>query len=220
MDFMGVIFDLDGTLLHTIEDIAAAANAMFIRNGLPTHGVDYYLKWIGSGAVRFIEQALGRPVESEELMRYVADFKETYSQNLNKRTTIYDGIPEVLDHMVERGIRMAVLSNKPHLMTVQVTGHYLSAWPFKPVFGQRDEVPRKPDPAAAYEIAGIMELEPRELLFVGDSENDIQTAVAAGMIPVGVNWGYGQPDISRVRSRAWQIDKPVELLDIISHVSD
>jgi len=220
MDFRGVIFDLDGTLVHTIEDIAAAANAMFARNGLPVHGVDYYLKWIGSGAVRLIEQALGRPVQERELMQFVKEFKETYSQNLNMRSTVYDGIPEVLDHMVERGIKMAVLSNKPHLLTLRVTGHYLSAWPFEPVLGQRDEVPRKPDPAAAYEIAGIMELEPRQLLFVGDSENDILTAVAAGMVPVGVNWGYGQPDISGVRSLAWQINKPVELLDIISNVSD
>jgi phosphoglycolate phosphatase len=220
MDFRGIIFDLDGTLVHTIGDIAGAANAMFALNGLPTHEMDYYLKWIGSGAVRFIEQALGRPAEAGELMQYVAEFKEIYSQNLNNESCVYDGIPEVLDHMVERGIKMAVLSNKPHFLTLQVTGHYLSAWPFEPVFGQRDEVPRKPDPAAAYEIAGIMGLEPRELLFVGDSENDILTAVAAGMIPVGVKWGYGQPDISGVSSRAWQINKPVELLDIISNVSD
>jgi phosphoglycolate phosphatase len=216
MEIKGVIFDLDGTLVHTIEDIAGAANVMFTRNGLPSHGIDYYLKWIGSGAVRFIEQALGREVETGQLMEYVAQFKEIYSQNLHHKSRVYEGVPAVLDRLVVQGLKMAVLSNKPHRMTQQVTAHYLSAWPFNPVFGQREEVPRKPDPSAAFEIADIMSLEPQQFLFVGDSENDILTAEAAGMVPVGVTWGYGNPDISRVIGKAWCIQKPSELLDLLS----
>jgi phosphoglycolate phosphatase len=215
MKIEGVIFDLDGTLVHTIEDIAAAANRMFTRNGMPEHGVDYYLRWIGSGAVRFIQQALGREVSTQELMQYVAEFKEIYSKNLHVRSRVYDGIPEVLDKLHSQGIKMAVLSNKPHLMTLKVTGYYLSKWPMHPVFGQRDEVPRKPDPAAAIEIASILEIEPGHILFVGDSENDVLTATASGMIPVGVSWGYGDPDVSRAGERSWKIDRPQDLLDII-----
>ncbi len=211
----GVIFDLDGTLVHTIEDIAAAANVMFTRNGMPGHGVDYYLKWIGSGAIRFIEQALGRPVERDQLMRYVTEFKEIYSGNLNHHSRVYEGIPEVLDTLSSRGIRLALLSNKPHPMTLKVAAHYLSRWPFHPVLGQRDEVPRKPDPAAAFEIAASMGFDPGSILFVGDSDNDILTAVAAGMVPVGVNWGYGDPDIESVRGDAWRISQPEELLELI-----
>lgn len=211
----GVIFDLDGTLVHTIEDIAAAANVMFTRNGMPVHGVDYYLQWIGSGAIRFIEQALGKPVEKEQLMEYVTEFKEIYSENLHHRSRVYDGIPEVLDAFSEKGIKMGILSNKPHAMTLQVARHYLSEWPFQPVFGQREEVPRKPDPAAAYEMADIMGIDPGSMLFIGDSENDILTAVAAGMVPVGVSWGYGHPDITRVEGRAWSVGQPAELLACI-----
>lgn len=213
--FKGVIFDLDGTLVHTIEDIAAAANVMFTRNGMPGHGVDYYLQWIGSGAVRFIELALGKPVDQEQLMRYVAEFKTIYSENLHHQSRVYDGIPEVLDAFSDRGLKMAVLSNKPHPMTLKVAHHYLSEWPFHPVFGQREEVPRKPDPAAAFEIAGVMGIDPGSILFIGDSENDIQTAVAAGMVPVGVTWGYGHPDITGVEGRAWSVGQPSELLAII-----
>ncbi|MGW8314064.1 MAG: HAD family hydrolase [Bacteroidales bacterium] len=210
--FEGAIFDLDGTLVHTIEDIAAAANMMFTRNGMSVHGVDYYLQWIGSGAVRFIEQALGKQVEREELMQYVSEFKEIYSENLHDKSRIFEGIPDVLDAFAERGIKLALLSNKPHAMTVKVADHYLSRWTFHPVLGQREEVPRKPDPAAALEIAGIMGADPGNILFVGDSENDILTAVAAGMMPVGVTWGYGRPDISRVVGRAWTVNHPSELL--------
>lgn len=215
MKIEGVIFDLDGTLVHTIEDIAAAANVMFERNGLPVHGVEYYLRWIGSGAIRFIEQALDARVDRQQLMVYVAQFKEIYSENLHKHSRIYKGIPEVLDRLVSRGMKVAVLSNKPHPMTIQVCRHYLSKWPFHPVFGQREEVPRKPDPAGALEISSILGIEPGHLLFVGDSENDILTAVAGGMLPVGVRWGYGNPDISGVDGRAWQIGHPSELLELL-----
>jgi phosphoglycolate phosphatase len=216
MKIKGVIFDLDGTLVHTIEDIAGAANVMFTRNGLPAHGVDYYLKWIGSGAVKFIEQALGKAVEQEQLMRYVAEFKQIYSNNLHHQSRVYDGIPEVLDQMVSRGFKLAILSNKPHAMTLQVVQFYLSTWPFRPVYGQREEVPRKPDPAGAFEIAEAIRLDPGQILFVGDSENDVLTAVAAGMPLVGVTWGYGNPDISAVNGDAWSIGHPSELMALIN----
>jgi phosphoglycolate phosphatase len=219
MKIKAVIFDLDGTLVHTIEDIAAAANVMFEQNGLSSHGVDYYLKWIGSGAVRFIELALGKEVEHAQLMEYVAQFKQIYSQNLNNLSRLYSGIPELLDQLAGSGVKLSLLSNKPHPMTLQVAAHYLAEWPFYPVFGQREEVPRKPDPAAALEIAAMLDMEPGQFLFVGDSENDILTAVAAGMLPVGVTWGYGDPDITHVEGPAWTIRHPSDLLDLIHSTS-
>jgi len=216
MDIRGIIFDLDGTLVHTIEDIAGAANEMFRRNGLPLHGVPYYLQYIGSGAVRFIEKALGEGVDHGKLMDYVAEFKEIYRENLHDRSRVYEGIPEVLDQIVEQGIKISVLSNKPHLLTLKVCDFYLSRWPFEPVLGQREEVPRKPDPAAALEIAAIMGLEPGKILFVGDSDNDILTARAAGMIPQGVTWGYGRLVNEPLEGMGMLIAEPAELLTIIS----
>lgn len=216
MKIDGVIFDLDGTLIHTIEDIAGAANEMFARRGLPEHGLDYYLKWIGSGAVKFIERAYGKPVDEELLLTFVTEFKEIYSENLHTKSRVYTGIPELLDELVSKGIKMSVLSNKPHELTKRVCAYYLSDWPLDPVLGQRVEVPRKPDPAAAFEIAEKWGLAPENILFVGDSDNDIHTAQAAGMHPMAVSWGYGRLLENPVNGMGDLIANPSDILEIIS----
>jgi phosphoglycolate phosphatase len=215
MKIEGVIFDLDGTLIDTIEDIAGAANTMFRGHGLPEYEPSHYLKWVGSGAVRLIEQAHGAPVSQEQLMTYVAEFKEIYASRLHDRSHVYTGIPEILDALTGTGIRISILSNKPHHLTRKVAEFYLSRWPFEPVLGQRDGVPRKPDPAAAFEIAGILNILPERILFVGDSQNDMLTARAAGMVPLAVSWGYGSPDIEAGNAAYRMIDQPGELLDLI-----
>lgn len=216
MEIRGIIFDLDGTLVHTIEDIAGAANEMFRRHGLPVHEVPYYLQWIGSGAVRFIERAMGEEVDHHHLMDYVAEFKEIYSHNLHDKSRLYDGIAGMLDQVVDQGIKIAVLSNKPHPLTLKVCDFYLSDWPFHPIFGQRDDIPRKPDPAAALEIASIMGMEPGRIMLVGDSDNDMLTAKSAGMIPQGVTWGYGRLEREPVEGMGRLIEEPVELLHVLS----
>lgn len=216
MRIEGVIFDLDGTLVNTIEDIAGAANVLFSRHGLPEHDIAYYLKWIGNGAVKFIERAHGEPVSKEQLRAYVSEFKEIYAGNLHDRSRVYEGIPEVLNALVEQGIKISVLSNKPHLLTLEVCNFYLSAWPFDPVLGQREEVARKPDPAAAFEIADHMGIVPEKILFVGDSDNDILTARAAGMHPLGVSWGYGRLLDNPIEGMGTLAEKPSEILDFIS----
>jgi phosphoglycolate phosphatase len=215
MRIEGVIFDLDGTLVHTIEDIAGAANVLFARHGLPEHDIEYYLNWIGSGAVKFIERAHGKPVGKEQLRAYVNEFKEIYAGNLHDKSRVYDGIPEVLNELVERKIKISVLSNKPHLLTKEVCDFYLSDWAFNPVLGQREEVPRKPDPAAAFEIAESMDIVPERILFVGDSDNDILTAQAAGMKPLGVSWGYGRLVNNPIEGMGKLADKPAEILSVI-----
>lgn len=215
MKVEGIIFDLDGTLVHTIEDIAGAANVLFERHGLPQHGIDYYLNWIGNGAVKFIERAHGEPVSREQLIAYVNEFKEIYEGNLHDKSRVYDDVPELLDTLVAKGIQISILSNKPDELTRKVVEYYLSDWPLVPVFGQRKEVPRKPDPAAAFEMAEMMDLDPSEILFVGDSDNDILTAQAAGMKPVGVSWGYGRLVSKPVDGSYPMIEAPLELLNLI-----
>jgi phosphoglycolate phosphatase len=216
MKIEGIIFDLDGTLIHTIEDIAGAANKMFARHGLPEHGVDYYLKWIGSGAVKFIERAHGEPVSQEQLKAYVSEFKEIYAANLHDKSRVYKGIAELLDELVSRGIKISVLSNKPHKMTQEVIAFYLSSWPFDPVLGQREEVPRKPDPAGAAEIAEAWQMAPEKILFVGDSDIDILTAQAAGMQARGVSWGYGRLVQNPVNGMGDLLENPADILESIS----
>ena len=216
MQIEGVIFDLDGTLVHTIEDIAGAANVLFARHGLPEHDIEYYLNWIGNGAVKFIERAHGKPVDKEQLRAYVNEFKEIYAGNLHDKSRVYDGIPEVLNELLERRIKISVLSNKPHLLTKEVCDFYLSDWPFDPVLGQREEVQRKPDPAAAFESAEYLDIAPERILFVGDSDNDILTAQAAGMNALGVSWGYGRLLNNPIEGMGKLAHKPVDILSVIS----
>ena len=219
MDIEGVIFDLDGTLVDTIEDIAGSVNEMFSRNGLPVHEVSRYLEWVGSGATRLVQQAHGGILEEVNLRKYVTEFKEIYSKNLHHRSRVYDGVTGVLDVLAGEGVRLAILSNKPHLLTRKVVSHYLSRWPFHPVLGQRDDVPRKPDPAGALEISALLGLDPARILFAGDSQNDMLTARAAGMIPLGVSWGYGGLGTGEEKQDYTVINRPSELLSFIKNQS-
>ena len=216
MKIEGVIFDLDGTLIHTIEDIAGAANMLFAKHGLPEHDIEYYLKWIGNGAVKFIERAYGRPVSEKQLRAYVSEFKEIHAENLHNKSRVYESVPEMLDELVDRGLKISVLSNKPHLLTREVCDFYLNQWPFDPVLGQREEVRRKPDPAAAFEIAEGWGIAPEKILFVGDSDNDILTAQAAGMMPLGVSWGYGRLLNNPIEGMGTLAEKPEEILKFVS----
>lgn len=214
MNIEGVIFDLDGTLVHTIEDIADAANTMFKQYGLPVHQEADYLRWIGNGAAKLIESALSADHDPEQLQSYLTTFKEIYSKNLHSKSRLYDGIPGMLDELTSRGIKISILSNKPHHLTEQVAGYYLSDWPFISIFGQREDVPRKPDPSAAIEIAGVMNIDPERIMLVGDSQYDLKTAMAADMIPVGVTWGYGKLDIPELEGAIKYISHPAELIQL------
>ena len=214
MGIKGVIFDLDGTLVHTIEDIGDAANVMLARHGMPQHTTADYLRWIGNGAARLIELALGPDADKTLFDYQLTEFKEIYGDNLHNKSRLYDGIAMVLDEYTAAGVKLSILSNKPHYLTRQVVDYYLSDWEFTPVFGQRESVPRKPDPAAAFEIADTLGLTSEYILFVGDSRGDLTTAEAAGMVPVGVTWGYGR--LAGIpRNGQVIIDQPHELLSLI-----
>ena len=215
MKIEAVIFDLDGTLVNTIEDLADSTNMLLTRYDYEPRTVDEYIRFIGNGALKFIENAMEGIVDQERIPVYVKEFKEIYGDNLHNKSCVYEGIDRVLDAYQEAGVRMAILSNKPHHLTLKVVEHYLSAWKFKAVFGQRDQVPRKPDPAAANEISAILGVPAEATLFVGDSRGDMLTADAAGMIPVGVNWGYGKPGDEIINDRQMTLDQPEELIKII-----
>lgn len=213
MQIKGIIFDLDGTLLHTIEDIAAAANELFRRHGLEQRPLVFYLKLIGNGAKRFIRDAMGGVVEEQLLLERLLEFKEIYEEGIHDKSRIYDGVPALLDQLSERGVKMAVLSNKPHQLTRKACAHFFSSWPLDPVFGQREEIPRKPDPAAAIEIAEIWDLKAEEILFIGDSDNDLLTAAAAGMKALAATWGYGRLTCGEPMDDLQLIGTPSEVLD-------
>jgi phosphoglycolate phosphatase len=215
-----VVFDLDGTLLDTLEDIAAAGNAALARVGAPPHPAADFRQFIGEGVNRLFEQSL--PPEQQDLTtiaRCAAAFQETYAQEWNQRSTPYPGIPELLDALTERGIKLAVLSNKPHDFTAACVKHYLAAWRFAAVLGPQAGVPRKPDPAGALRILHELHAHPEQCLYVGDTGIDMQTACAAGLYAVGVSWGFRPVEELRGSGADIVLDAPGELLSLVTTVS-
>lgn len=216
--FEAVIFDLDGTLLDTLEDLAAAANRMLDSNGYPSHPIDAYRHFVGNGAAMLVHRALPRAAISKETeKKCLTAFLDDYRQNWRDRTRPYPGITDMLDELTAREIRMAVLSNKPHEITVQCVNHFFSRWSFETVLGQRPQVPKKPDPAGALETARLMDLSPSAFIYMGDTSIDMKTARAAGMFAMGVRWGFRPADELQSGGARMLIDQP---LDIITRLAE
>ena len=213
-----VIFDLDGTLVDTLGDIAAATNHVLVGEGYPVHAIEAYRDFVGEGVRRLIEQALpmSRAGHSEALVaRTLALFQHRYQANLVVKTAPYDGIRILLSRLEARAIPIAVLSNKPHALTQQVVRELFPKTAFEVVYGQRQGISRKPDPVAALEIAELLGIPPARCAFVGDTIVDVETAVAAAMIPIGVSWGYQKPARLMAKGAHQVITHPRALLDLL-----
>ncbi len=216
MTYKAVLFDLDGTLLDTIDDIGDALNRVLEQNRFPTHTMDVYSKFVGDGALNLIIRALPEDKRIDTVINTCFDaFFDDYNQNWNVKTKPYDGIPELLDKITARGLKMAVLSNKPHKYTVKCMAGFLSDWNFEVVFGQRDHVPRKPDPAGALEVAEQLNISPSDFLYLGDTETDLKTSIAAGMSPVGVLWGFRSSEELKESGAKVLIKNPLDAIDLL-----
>lgn len=213
--YKAVIFDLDGTLLYTLEDLADSLNRTLREEGLPTHDRDAYRFMVGNGLETLVVRAIPEGMRVAAHVRPILrKFVEIYRANQLVKTRPYPGIPEVLDELSALGLSLAVLSNKAHPNTLSVVDHFFPGV-FQAVFGLRPEVPAKPDPAGALDIAARLGLEPSDCLYLGDSNVDMETAVAAGMFPVGAAWGY-RPREELIRSGAAKvIESPSELVRLI-----
>lgn len=217
MRYKVVLFDLDGTLLDTLEDLANAGNRVLAAQSLPVHPADAYRYFVGDGIATLVERILPPTHrQPERVAATVAEFKREYAENWHDRTAPYPGIPEMLDQLVAHGLRLAILSNKPDDFTRLCVEKLLPRWSFEPIFGQRPGIPPKPDPAAALEVAGLLHCSPQEVLYVGDTSIDMRTARSAGMDPVGVLWGFRTADELKEAGAAWLIDRPRELPAIAS----
>jgi phosphoglycolate phosphatase len=216
MNFDAILFDLDGTLLDTLADVAWAANRVLADCGYPTHPVDAYRNYIGSGVRRLYERILpdGRRDEAA-VARCVEAFQQAYAGHWNVQTRPYDGVPELLDGLTARGLRMAVLSNKPEAFSRRCVDEYLSGWRFEVVLGQREGIPPKPDPAGAREVVERLGVAAERFLYVGDTATDMQTALAAGMYPVGVAWGFRPVEELRAAGAARIVDRPADLVELL-----
>jgi phosphoglycolate phosphatase len=191
MQFKAVIFDLDGTLLNTLEDIADSANFVLRQFGFPEHDLKTYQYFLGEGMEKLIRKALPKDKTDEKLIaKCVSLMRKEYQRRWADKTYIYPEVPRILDFLTQHQIRMAILSNKPDDFTRRMVAKFLSLWKFDLIQGEKASRPQKPDPAAALLIAQKLGISPLEFLFIGDSEVDMKTAVAAEMFPVGVLWGF------------------------------
>jgi len=216
MNFRAILFDLDGTLLDTLADIAESANQVLAARGCATHPIDAYRDFIGDGVVHLFGRALPEDRRGEEIVaECVSSFRERYAEIWNVRTRPYEGVAELLDAVTARGLKMAILSNKPHAFTRRCADAYFSAWPFQAVLGQRDGVPRKPDPAGAREIVDRLEVAAEHFLYLGDTPTDMRTALSAGMHPVGVSWGFRPTSELLTAGAARIITRPLELMELV-----
>jgi phosphoglycolate phosphatase len=185
-----IIFDLDGTLLDTLGDIADTANAVLDHYGFPQHPFDTYRHFVGEGLRLLMQRSLPVSDDEELLNESCRLFLGLYQDRWHLHCRPYPGIVEMLNNLAAYGANMAVLSNKPHEFTVQFIHRFLPANHFSLVYGQRPGIARKPDPAVALTIASHFQVPPQALYFVGDTPIDIRTGKAAAMKTVAVTWGF------------------------------
>jgi len=193
--FTAVIFDLDGTLLDSIADLADSMNTILREMGYAPYETEVYKIMVGEGVHKLAEKALPESVRDQATVEQcVKRLREEYGKRWAEKTRPYEGIPDLLDGLTARGIKMSVLSNKLDSFTKLSVSHFFPGYRFEFVMGTLPAVPIKPDPFGALFIARELHMEPVQFLFLGDSNTDMQTAVSAGMFPVGALWGFRSED--------------------------
>lgn len=216
MTYQAVIFDLDGTLLDTLEDIADSANSVLRQYGYPEHARDAYRYFIGDGMEKLVRRVIPEPHPAPELVAQCLNAMRTvYGTRWSNHSHPYAGIPELLTTLAARGLKRAVLSNKPDDFTKMMVASLLPGCSFDAIVGSTPSVPTKPDPASARAIARRLRLLPSQFLFLGDSRVDMETAVAAGMFPVGALWGFRTAEELSAGGAKALISTPSELLELL-----
>ena len=217
MLFKAVIFDMDGTLINSLADIADCANRVLAANNYPQHELASYQLFVGEGAYRLIEQILPDSEKSETNIQHcLADFLREYEKFWDVKTRLYTGIAEMLDALSRLNVKLTILSNKPDRFTKQFADKYLGRWNFLEVLGASEFIPHKPNPKGALLIIEDLGFSADECLFVGDSKLDMQTATNTGMKSVGVLWGFRSKEELLENGAHWLIQRPEQLVDFFN----
>jgi phosphoglycolate phosphatase len=213
--YRAVIFDLDGTLLNTLDDLANSLNRVLVQYGFPPHQTDAYRYFVGDGALELVNRALPEEKRIGSIISQCLEaFRTDYRENWNIKTSPYEGVTEMLDALKTRKIKMSILSNKPHEHTKRCVAELLSQWDFEIILGQRNGIPRKPDPIGALEVAEHVSVSPSQFLYLGDTDVDMKTSVTAGMFPVGALWGFRTAEELQESGARALISHPLEILPL------
>lgn len=213
----GIIFDFDGTLVNTLEDIATSANQALLENNLDPYPIESYKDFVGEGSEILIERIIPKKLYSEELKsKLLKAYSEIYMKNWSKNSKPYEGIYEVLGYLKEKNYRVAILSNKPDSFTKEMADFFFPNFPFLKVLGARPQIPKKPHPKAIYEIISLSNLEKENWSMVGDTFIDICTAKNAKILPIGVLWGF-RPDEILKEKNVLNINQPKDIISILNN---
>ncbi|AOO66160.1 HAD family hydrolase [Sulfurospirillum halorespirans] len=214
-----IVFDLDGTLLDTLEDIAISANFALVSLGFEVQEREKYRYFVGEGVFKLFENIFAsNPQTPERIQEAVSLFQSHYAKQFNQNTTLYDGISKMLTFLQKRGFKMAILSNKPDSFTKMCAMKYLREWKFDVVFGAREGIPRKPHPEGALEISSLLHVKPNECYYLGDTMIDMQTANNAGMIAVGALWGFREEAELRAHGAKYLVRNPSDVIKLLAEV--
>lgn len=215
---MLVIFDLDGTLLNSVADLATASNHALNECGFPIHSPEAYPYYVGNGVRKLIERVLPENARDEETINNVLKiFTRYYNDHMTDKTVPYPGIVDLLVALKNRGDKIAVASNKYQAGVEQLIHHYFNMVEWSAIEGQREGVPTKPDPSIVFNILTKCPTPKSEVLYVGDSGVDMITASRAGVESVGVTWGFRPVKELKNNYADNIVNNPNEILELIPH---
>ncbi len=210
-----IIFDLDGTLIDSLTDIALCANEVLKEFGFPTHKVEDYKKFVGGGALFLMKNCSPENCSEKEVHKLFERFKEIYDTTIYSNTKPYNGVYELLDELTKQNYKIGILSNKPHEFTIKYVERFFNKYPIKEIHGQKEDIPKKPDPIGAINIAKAFKLPCEKTLFIGDSDVDMQTAKNANMIAVGVEWGFRTVEELKEHGADYIVKTPIDILSLL-----
>ena len=212
--FRAVIFDLDGTLLNTLDDLADSCNYVLAAKGYSTYPNEQYRKFVGNGAAVLMKRIHPEGTSQEELDDSLAKFSAYYSAHKDIRTAPYEGIPDLIAKLKAKGLRLCVLSNKPHEISTAIVRQYFGEDAFDIILGKSADFPVKPDPSSCLYLIKRLGIDRNEALYVGDSNVDMQTARNAGLVKCGVCWGFRSEEELRREGADYLAHFPREIYNL------
>jgi phosphoglycolate phosphatase len=215
--FSAVLFDADGTLLDSLQDLADSMNDTLAHHGFPSHEIDKYKYFVGDGMENLVIRSLpdAARADSDMVRQCLEMMRDNYGRNWKNKTRPYPGVPRLLDELSRQNIKMAILSNKPDNFMQQVVVELLPSWRFEIVMGERPPIPRKPDPTSARLISDMLGISPDRFLYLGDTATDMLTAKGAGMFGVGALWGFRTAEELLSSGARKLISDPRDLIDLV-----
>ncbi len=209
-----VIFDLDGTLLNTLEDLADSVNYALSAYGLPQRQLEEIRTFVGNGAEKLVERAVAGRLSNEQEAECLHTFKEHYRNHMNNKTCPYDGVLDLVRTLLQKGYHLAIVSNKFDAAVKELNDSYFEGL-FPVAIGESERIAKKPAPDSVYEALAQLESVTEHAIYVGDSDVDVMTAHNAGLECVGVTWGFRDRELLLSVGAEYIIDKPEDLLSIL-----